>query len=243
MSPKTPEEIQEIVSRYQRKILGHDSVHITDWGQLARSFMEEMGPHPVLDEKWWVSGEAIPRDDFDTPRRIATYGIEHVLMEMADVPNSNLRAFKNALEVEGVMPPGAKAYLAWAGAPNLQLMQRRADEQRPLHMNYVHTDTGQVTESGLYVNAFPGKRLFELKATHGVPLETSVDLIINDHRRVVDWCGFVDEARKNGWWDFQTLEAITNALGDADVPHALRDGIIPRVKLYMLKNPLKEEPI
>lgn len=93
------------------------------------------------------------------------------------------------------------------------------------------------------VKPFPGDKLFQLKATHGMPLENSLDILINQHRVKIDWCGFIDEARKNGWWDFQTLEAVENALVDATIPRTVVGCILTGIKCYMLtkRHPAMEQ--
>jgi len=96
---------------------------------------------------------------------------------------------------------------------------------------------GKVYVNGEYVAttvAYPGAKLFQLKATHGLPLENAVDTILNRAKIVIDWEGFIDEARKNGWYDFQTIENIENALVDADVLKDTREQIIQRCKHYVM---------
>ncbi|UQT03023.1 alanine-tRNA ligase [Serratia phage vB_SmaS-Totoro] len=84
---------------------------------------------------------------------------------------------------------------------------------------------------------FPGDRLFELKATHGVPLEISVAAILNKGK-VIDWSQFIEQARRNKFWDFQILDMITNAIQDAGLDPDYITGVVERTKFYMLKNPL-----
>jgi alanyl-tRNA synthetase len=84
--------------------------------------------------------------------------------------------------------------------------------------------------------AFPGVKLFELKATHGLPLDVAVDRIINTERMVIDWQGFIDQARLQGWYDFQTLDVAEQALTDADVPRDYRDAAVLRMKSYIMEN-------
>lgn len=83
---------------------------------------------------------------------------------------------------------------------------------------------------------FPGVTLFRLKDAHGMALEEAVDRIMNSAKMVVDWPGFIEAARKQGWHDFMTVEVITNALVNADVPLAIREDIITRCKEYVLVN-------
>jgi Alanyl-tRNA synthetase len=83
--------------------------------------------------------------------------------------------------------------------------------------------------------AFPGSKLFELKATHGLPLDVAVDRIVNTERMVIDWQGFIDQARAQGWYDFQTLDVAEQALTDADVPRDYRDAVVLRMKAYVME--------
>lgn len=92
-----------------------------------------------------------------------------------------------------------------------------------------------ITEDGKRL--FPGATLFAMKATHGLPLDFALDRIINDAGMAVDWGGFIDAARENGWWDFQTIEAMGHALSDALLPRDVQREIVARAKLYMLANP------
>lgn len=91
-----------------------------------------------------------------------------------------------------------------------------------------------VTTEGKLV--FRGDVLFELKATHGFPVEFALDMIMNKHNIAVDWVGFIEAARKNEWWDFQTYEFIQHALVDAEIPLEEREQIILRFKWYVLQN-------
>lgn len=85
---------------------------------------------------------------------------------------------------------------------------------------------------------YPGNKLFQLKATHGLPLDITVDRIINTEGLSIEWPSFVEEARRNERWDFQTVEDIEVALTDADVDRKTQAQIIKRVKNYMQQNPL-----
>lgn len=92
-------------------------------------------------------------------------------------------------------------------------------------------------EVGTHIdNIFPGARLFQLKATHGVPLEISLENLTR-RSMVVDWTDFVKEARLSGWYDFQTLEVIQNALADV-FDRDVQEAVILRIKRFILKNPM-----
>ena len=80
-----------------------------------------------------------------------------------------------------------------------------------------------------------GKTLFNMKATHGLPLDFALD-IIKDADCVVDWIGFIDTARKNKWWDFQTLPVIAQCTSDAGYTQEEQDAIITRLKIYVTNN-------
>ena len=84
---------------------------------------------------------------------------------------------------------------------------------------------------------FPGDKLFQLKATHGMPLENALDILINQHSMKIDWVGFVDEARKNEWWDFQTLDVVENALSESTVARDIAVNVVIGIKRYMLQQP------
>lgn len=85
-----------------------------------------------------------------------------------------------------------------------------------------------------------GSEVFKLKATHGLPLDFAVDRIINQGGHAIAWAGFVDEARRNGWWDFQTLQCVEEGLFDAEVPKDMQRAICLRLKAYMLQQPRKD---
>lgn len=88
---------------------------------------------------------------------------------------------------------------------------------------------------------FSGKRLFELKATHGLPLGPAIDRIINVEGLTVTWGDFLATARSNGWYDFQTIEAVESGLGDAGVDRAMRDEILQRFRVLIVRNPIEYE--
>jgi alanyl-tRNA synthetase len=85
--------------------------------------------------------------------------------------------------------------------------------------------------------AFSGKLVFELKTVHGFPLDFAVDKIVNDRGFSIDWPEFVDTARANLWWDFQTFKVIQEALKEAQVPPETIAGITHGLRLYILNNP------
>lgn len=85
---------------------------------------------------------------------------------------------------------------------------------------------------------YSGARLFQLKATHGLPLGDAVRLVMVENKMRVDWILFIKEARWNKWWDFATLQEIQDALEDAEIDDLTIQSILHRVKTYMQHNPL-----
>lgn len=51
----------------------------------------------------------------------------------------------------------------------------------------------------------------------------------------VSWHDFVEEARRNNRWDFQTYEDVKVALEDAFIDKYVAEAILFRLKLYILK--------
>ena len=84
---------------------------------------------------------------------------------------------------------------------------------------------------------FDGAELFELKATHGFPLDFVLDRIINEEGWAIHWPGFIDAARRNQWPDYRTLRVAKEALIDAYLPRGMADAIEARFKLYVLEHP------
>jgi len=84
--------------------------------------------------------------------------------------------------------------------------------------------------------AYPGDKFFHLKTTHGVSWTVAVYLVMVKYRFVIDWISFVQEARKNKWYDFQTVKAIESSLQESGVDRTLVDGIMLRMKHYMQNN-------
>lgn len=99
------------------------------------------------------------------------------------------------------------------------------------------TRVGFVDQANAFSVVFPGDKLFQLKATHGTPLDVSLEIIMGQNALAVDWVGFITEARKNGWWDFQTVAAVEEALCDVTNP-TVTINIMQRLKAWILENPL-----
>ena len=79
----------------------------------------------------------------------------------------------------------------------------------------------------------PGSLLFTLKATHGLPLDMALDRVI-EAGESVEWPSFIEEARKNGWHDFQTYSELKYGLQDAFIPQSVKDAILDGFKRYVL---------
>lgn len=88
------------------------------------------------------------------------------------------------------------------------------------------------------MTVFSGKLLFELKATHGLPLDITLHEVLVRRSLRVDWVEFIQTGRNNGWWDYQIIEAIEVGLADAGVPPDDVSAIVTRAKLWMQKEPL-----
>lgn len=79
---------------------------------------------------------------------------------------------------------------------------------------------------------FPGDQLFELRSTHGLPLEIALDRIITEEGLAVHWLQFVRQARKNLWGDEQTYRVISHALADSGVDREIQRGITSGLRRY-----------
>lgn len=79
-----------------------------------------------------------------------------------------------------------------------------------------------------------GEFLFDLKTEKGLPLDFSVGAVI-DRGFGIEWVSLIRKARASGWYDFQTFRAIKEALTDAGITREYADGVLSRVKLFMLK--------
>lgn len=84
-------------------------------------------------------------------------------------------------------------------------------------------------------NMFSGRELFEMKATYGLPLDFALEMI-RDAGLVVEWVGFIEAARDNGWWDYQTYDVMKTVLPQAGYTEDEQYNILQRFKLYVLAN-------
>lgn len=76
-----------------------------------------------------------------------------------------------------------------------------------------------------------------LAAVASITANFALDRIINERGLVVSWDKFIEAARRNGWWDFQTYDALSHAMIDAMLPREMQSAILDRFKLYVLRNP------
>ena len=81
---------------------------------------------------------------------------------------------------------------------------------------------------------FSGAKLFDLKATHGLPFDFSLARLIGELGLSIDWPEFIETARKNGWWDFQSYEAICYAMADALIPRDEQEHIKNNLRSYIM---------
>lgn len=70
-----------------------------------------------------------------------------------------------------------------------------------------------------------------LKDTHGFPLEVAIDTILS-RNLFIRWISFIEAARKNLWWDFQTIPVVEHALQDAGCTREYIQNVIDRLKIY-----------
>jgi hypothetical protein len=80
---------------------------------------------------------------------------------------------------------------------------------------------------------YQGKKLFELKATHGLPLDIALDHLFAAGVSI-DWTGFIDCARSNGWYDFKIIALIETSLEDCLIDRDTKLAIVERSKAYIM---------
>lgn len=88
------------------------------------------------------------------------------------------------------------------------------------------------------VELFSGRTAFNLKATHGLPLDAVFHTVIVEKNLMIDWPEFICAARENKRWDFQTVPDVEQSLSDAGVHRDTISEIIARMKLWILANPM-----
>lgn len=120
-------------------------------------------------------------------------------------------------------------------------LAKRKPEEAVLALVEHYRVHGQVPEGVFQLNVdnvcmFPGHLLFELKATHGFPLDFALDKIYSAGM-VVEWPSFIETARRNGRWDYQTIVDLEHALVDAGLGRETTKQILDRFKIYVVKYP------
>lgn len=89
---------------------------------------------------------------------------------------------------------------------------------------------------GTFYMTFPGKRLFYLRDTHGLPLADSLQ-VVRSKGLVVEWPSYIDAARANGWYDYMIVESVEAAftdLGIAQLDYAKT--VLLLIKQYILNS-------
>jgi alanyl-tRNA synthetase len=84
-----------------------------------------------------------------------------------------------------------------------------------------------------------GRFLFKLKDTHGFPLEMAIDITLG-RGLLIRWISFIECARDNLWWDFQTIQVVEHALQDAGCDRTYVSNVIDRFKIYSYTIPHPE---
>ena len=88
----------------------------------------------------------------------------------------------------------------------------------------------KIVDNGVLNGAF----LFDIKDTHGLPIDMTLDICISKGIKVINWPQFIERARECGWWDFQTYAELQAMLLDIPSKQAILNGF----KNYVLANPL-----
>lgn len=81
----------------------------------------------------------------------------------------------------------------------------------------------------------PGEIAYRLKAERGLPLDITIDVIMGQQGTRIEWPGFIDAARRNGWFDFQILLEIEHALQDAATAREVAAAIMDRCRYYVMQ--------
>lgn len=80
---------------------------------------------------------------------------------------------------------------------------------------------------------FPGAEAFRFKDEIGLPFAVQFDELSRTGL-MLEWPSLIEAARKAGWNDAQTFDAIIEGLTDSQAWPQLRAGIIVRLKRYIL---------
>lgn len=71
---------------------------------------------------------------------------------------------------------------------------------------------------------FSGEKLFQLYDTHGLPLEVSIEKIL-DSKILINWRQFILTAAKAGWGNKKIYNTIFYALDDVTGYQEYKDGL------------------
>lgn len=86
-----------------------------------------------------------------------------------------------------------------------------------------------------------GRDLYIMKATRGFPLDMAIDEILNlsgAQIHFIEWPSYIEAARRDGRWDFQTYADLSNALEDCQgYSKEQKAEILQLFKAYVLKYP------
>jgi hypothetical protein len=91
-----------------------------------------------------------------------------------------------------------------------------------------------------------GRDIFRFRCSIGLPLEMMIDRALADGC-AIDWAGFIDAARADGWWDFRTLDVIGYAIDETLLSPseraAYKDGVMDGARRYvtMRRHPMMGE--
>lgn len=90
---------------------------------------------------------------------------------------------------------------------------------------------------------FCGKKVFQARDTHGLPLDVVIDELINKKKMAIDWVGYVEESIKSDWTWKKTISDLEYALLDARIDKYYADQILLRIKLHITKKYINEPQI
>lgn len=89
---------------------------------------------------------------------------------------------------------------------------------------------------------FSGRTLFELKASHGFPLDFALVKLAGEGL-AVDWPEYIEAARSNGRWDFQTYREVCDAIAEAQLPAGVQAAIREGFQRYVLAHPMPTQDL
>lgn len=94
---------------------------------------------------------------------------------------------------------------------------------------------GQIMITDSLKGVFPGEYIFKLKDTMGLPLDFSVSNVLS-RGYVIDWVSYIEEARNQFRWDYQTFEDLKYLRSELSEYRDYFDDVIKRFKCYVVKN-------